>query len=96
MNSIEGQETVKEDINYIQQHISLFQTLPGIITQYPLKTHANGPISGSGCTGHYMDALTTIVNTREPSENPTNLKLPNSSTMPSIHQAQIPLHNLSI
>ena len=42
-----------------------------------------------------MDALTTAVNTREPPENPINVELPNSSTMESTNQAQIPLHNLS-
>ena len=42
-----------------------------------------------------MHALTTIVNTRTISYNPIKVKLPNSSTMASTHQYQIPLQNLS-
>ena len=47
------------------------------------------------CTVKYLDALTIIVNTREPSENSINVKLPNSSTIASTRQSQITLHNLS-
>ena len=83
-----------ERINY-NHHISLIQTLPTSITRSPPQPHINDPISDSGCTGHYLDNPTTIVHTREPSENPINVKVPNSSTMASTHQAQIPLKNLS-
>ena len=84
-----------EKINY-NNHIILIRTLPTSSTQYPQQPHTNEPIANSGCTGHYLDYLTTIVHTREPSENPINVKLPNSSTMASTHQAQIPLKTLSI
>ena len=53
-------------------------------------------MANSGCTGCYLDSLTKIVHTRDPSENPINVKLPYSSTMASTHQAQISLQNLSI
>ena len=64
-----------EKINY-NHHLSLIQTLPTSSTQSPPQTHTNDPISDSGCTGHYLDALTTIVHTREPSENPNQSKTP--------------------
>ena len=44
----------------------------------------------------YLDVLTKIVHTRETSENPINVKPPNSSTMASTHQSHIPLNKLSI
>ena len=87
--------TFKGDIYYSHQNLSLIQTIPNSSTQSPPKQHANYPIADSGFTGHYMDALTTIVDTMEPSENPMIVKLPNSSTMVSTHQSQNPLHNLS-
>ena len=83
-----------DKINY-NQNLSLIQTLPTSITQYPPQPHINDPIADSGCTGHYLDSLKTIVHTRDPSENPINVKLPNSSTMASTHQSQIPLKKLS-
>ena len=83
-----------EKINY-NHHLSLIQTLPTSSTQSPPQTHTKNPIANSGCTGHYLDALKKIVQTREPSENPINVKLPNSSTMASTHQSQIPLEKLS-
>ena len=42
-----------------------------------------------------MDALKTIFHTREPLENPINVKLPNSSTMASTHRYQIPVQILT-
>ena len=43
-----------------------------------------------------MGALTKIFHTREPSENTINVRFPNSYTMASTHQSQIPLKKLSI
>ena len=83
-----------EKINY-NHNLSLIQTLPTSSTQSPPQAHTNDPIADSGCTGHNLDALTTIVQTREPSENPIDVKIPNSSTMASTHQAHIPLKYLS-
>ena len=83
-----------EKINY-NHHLSFIQTLPTISTRSPPQPHINNPIANSGFTGHYLDALTTIVHTREPSENPINVKLPNSYTMASTHQSQIRLKKLS-
>ena len=83
-----------EKINY-NHHISLIQTLPTSSTRYPPQPHINDPIADSGFTGHYLDALTTTSHTMEPSENPINVKLPNSSTIASTHQSQIPLKHLS-
>ena len=83
-----------EKINY-NHHLSLIQTLPTSSTQYPRQPHTNDPIDASGCTVHYLDDLTTIVHTREPSENPINVKLPSSSTIASTHQSQIPQKQLS-
>ena len=57
-----ARNTFKEDINYIQQHLSLIQTLTNISTQPPKKPHKNDPISNSVWTGHYLDDLTTTVN----------------------------------
>ena len=74
-------------------HLSLIETLTTSSTRFLPQPHTTDPIANSGCTGHYLDALTTIVHTREPSENPINVKLPNSSTMLSTHQAHIPLKN---
>ena len=72
-----ARDTFKEDINYRKQHISLIKTIPNSSTQPLPKPYANDPIYDSGCTGHYLDALPTIVNTREPSENPIKVKIPN-------------------
>ena len=83
-----------EKINY-NHHLILIQTLPTSSTRSPPPQHINDPIANSGCTGHYLDDLTKIVHTREPSENPNILKLPNSSTMASTHQSQTPLNHLS-
>ena len=83
-----------EKINY-NHHLSLIQTLPTSSTRSPTQPQINYPIANSGCTGHYLDSLTTIVHTREPSENPINVKLPNSSTMASTHKYQNPLKKLS-
>ena len=52
-------------------------------------------MDNSVCTVKYLDALSIIVNTREPSENSINVKLPNSSTMASTGQDQIPIHKSS-
>ena len=90
-----ARNTVVDKISY-NHHLSLIQTLPTSITLSPPQTHTNDPIYNSGCTVHYLDALTTIVQTRKPSENPINVKLPNSSTMISTHQSQIPLEISSI
>ena len=88
MNSMEEREMfLKEDIKYIQQHLSLIQTLPNISTWPPPKPHSNDPISDAGFTGSYLYALTTIVSTREPPSNPIKVKLPNSFTMESTHQS---------
>ena len=84
--------TVVEKMNY-NHHLSLIQTLPNSITRSPPQPHANDPIADSICRGKYLDSLTKIFHTREPSENPINVKLPNSSKMASTHQAQIPLKN---
>ena len=83
-----------EKINY-NHHTSLVQTLTTTSTQSPPQPHTNDPIADSVCTGHYLDSLTIIVHTREPSENPINVKLLNSPTITSTHQAQIPLQFLS-
>ena len=83
-----------EKINY-NQYLSLIKTLPTRSTQSPPQPHTNYPRSDSGCTENYLDALTTIVHTRDPSENPINVKLPNSSTMASTHQYHIPLNIIS-
>ena len=85
-----ARKTVVEKINY-NHHLSLIQTLTNSITQSPPQPYTNDPMADSGCTGHYLDVPTTIFQTREPSENPINVKIPNSSTMESTHQAQIPL-----
>ena len=89
-----GEKQCSREINY-NHHLSLIQTLPTSSTRSPPQPHINDPISNSGCKGHYLDALTTLVHTREPSENPINVKLPNSSTIASTHQSQIPLKHLS-
>ena len=81
-------------INY-NHHLSLIQTLHTGSTRYPPQPHTNDPISDSRYTGHYLDSLTTIVHTIEPSENPINVKLSNSSTMAYTHHAQISLKHLS-
>ena len=60
--------TFKEDIKYTQQHIGLILTLPNSGTQPEPKPHKNDPFSYSRYTGHYLVNLTTIFNTREPSE----------------------------
>ena len=52
-------------------------------------------MADSACTGNYLYALTTIVNTRDPSENQIIVKLPNSPTMASTNQSQIPLHSIT-
>ena len=83
-----------EKINY-NRHLSLIKTLPTSSTRSPPQPHINDPIADSGCTGHYLYALTTIVHTRDPSENPINVKSPNSSKMASTHQPYIPLKFLS-
>ena len=80
---------------YYNHHISLIQTLPTSSTQYPTQPHTNNSIANSGCTGHYLDSMTTIVHTREPPENPINAKLPKSSTIKSTHRSYIPLRYLS-
>ena len=90
----EARNTVVKKINY-NRHLSLIQTLPTSSTRYPPQPHTNDPIDNSELTGHYLDPLTTIFHTREPSENPIHVKLPNSSTMASIRQSQIPLKLLS-
>ena len=90
-----ARNTLVDTIDY-NHHISLIQTLPNSSNQSPPQPCTNDPISDSGCTGHYLDSLKTIVHTRDPSEKPINVKLPNSYTKESTHQAQIPLHNLSI
>ena len=89
-----ARNTVVEKINY-NHHLSLIQTVPTSSTRSPPQPHINDPIADSGCTGHYLDDLIIIVQTREPLENLINAKLPNSSTMTSTHQAQIPLTHLS-
>ena len=94
MKMMEGRENVVEKIKY-NNHISLIQTLPTNITRYPPQPHTNDPIADSGCKGHYIDSLKTIFHTRQPSENLTHMKLPNSSTMESTQPAQIPLQNSS-
>ena len=83
-----------EKINY-NHHLSFIKTLTTSSTRSPPKPHTYDPMADSGCTGHYLDALTTIVHTREPSEIPTNVKLPISSTLASTHQANIPINHLS-
>ena len=83
-----------EKIKY-NHHLSLIQTLPTSSNRYPPQPYTNDPKANSGCTGHYLDSLTTILHTREPSENPINVKLLNSSTMAFTHQTQIPLKQLS-
>ena len=87
-----ARKTVVEKMNY-NQNLSLIQTLPASSTRSPLQPHTNYPVANSGCTGHYLDSLTTIVHTRDPPENPIYVKLPNSSTMASTHQDRIPLKN---
>ena len=72
--------TAVDKINY-NHHVSLIQTIPTISTQSPPQPHTNDPIANSGCIVHYLDALTIIVRTSVPSQNPINVKLPNSSTM---------------
>ena len=89
-----ARNTCKENINY-NRNISLIQTIPTSSTKFPPQPHTNDSIADSGCTGHYLDALATIFHTRELSENPINVNLPNSATMVSMHQAHIPLQNLS-
>ena len=89
-----ARNTVVEKINY-NHNLSLIKTLPTSSTLSTPQPHTNDPIADSVCTGHYLYALTTIVHTREPSENSINVKLPNSSKMASTHQAQIQLENLS-
>ena len=90
-----ARNTIVEKINY-NHHLSLIQSLPTSSTQSPPQPHTNDKIVDSGFTGHYLDALKTIVHTREPSENPSNMKLRNLSTMVFTHQVHIPLQNLSI
>ena len=57
-------KTFKEGINYIQKHLSLIHALPNSSTRPPPKPHTNDPVEESGCTGHDINAPTTIVNTR--------------------------------
>ena len=76
-------------------NLSLVQTLPTSSTWSPPQPHTKDPISNSGCTEHYLDDLPKMFHKREPSENPINVKLPNSSTMASTHQSQILLKTLS-
>ena len=83
-----------EKLNY-NHHLSLIQTFHTSSTQSPSQPHTNDPIADLGFTRHYLDALPKNFHTRDPSENPINVKLPNSSTMASTHQAQIPLKRLS-
>ena len=90
----EARNTVLEKINY-NHHLILIQILPTSSTRSPPQPHTDYPISESGFTGHYLYSLTTIVHTRDPSENSINVKLPNSSIMESTHQSQIPLKKLS-
>ena len=86
-----ARKTVKEKIKYNHNRI-LIQTRP---IWSPPQPYTNDPISDSGCTGNYLDALKTVLHTKDPPENPIKVKLPNSSTMSSTYQAHIPLHNLS-
>ena len=87
--------TVKGNINYSQQHISLIHTIHNKSTKTPPKPHANDPIVESVFTVHNLDDLTTIFNTMEPSENTIKVKIPYLSKMESTQQSQLPLHNLS-
>ena len=89
-----GKKNVVEKINY-NHHLSLISNLPNSSNLSPTQLHTNDPIAKPGCTGQYLDALTTIFHTREISENPINVKLTNSSKMASTHQAHIPLKKLS-
>ena len=89
-----GENNVVEKVNY-NHHLSLIQTLPNSSTWYTPQPHANDPIVDAGFTGHYLDALTTIFCTREPSENPIKVKIHNSSTLASTYQAHISLQKLS-
>ena len=83
-----------EKINY-NHHLVLIQTLPTSSVISQPQPHTNEPIANSGCRGHYLDALTTVFHTRDPSENSINMILPNSSQMASTHQDHKPLQNLS-
>ena len=79
--------------NNYNHNLSLIQTLPNSTTRFPPQPHVNDSIAESGCTGNYLYDLKKIFLTRDISENPINVKLSNSSTMESTHQAHIPLKN---
>ena len=52
--------------------------MPNGGTKPPPKPHVNDPMEDSGCMGHYLNAVATIVNTMETSDNNIKVKLTNS------------------
>ena len=88
-------ETGKDDAKNSQERLGLIRTIPNSTTLPPLKPHPNNPIAYSGCTGHYIYALTTTANNMEPSVNLIKAKLSNSSPFESTKQSQLRLQNVS-
>ena len=82
LNSIKSSHI---ELLFYRIYCILSQTLPTSSTQSPQQPLTNDPIIKSRCTVHYLDALTTVVHTRFPSENPFNVKLPNSCSRTGGH-----------